>query len=971
MPAVAAGVAFGAISGAATSFILTGAVVLKSVLISAALGGLRALLAPKPPKFEGLGASRPDTRSTVFSAVEPARWITGRARVGGLLAFWHERDGSGGAKDLHIAVVLCEGACDAIEAMWVDGKRVSITRAARAAGLGHLVQPSGGRYRGKLKVYEYFAANGQQGDTLRAAAPGVWTANHRLEGLSWVHVHLTQPPYGNDADKRVWARFPKLEFLVRGIKVTWPGQPTPVWTESAAALRYWWLRERRGVPDTAIDAASVMAAHTLCTQVIHLPLPADYTDFSNRSTRYAINGVVRADDDPVLVEAEMDYAWQGFAVEADGVYVFKPGAERVISRTITPDDIIEIKGVSPAPALQARINAATVSIAQSREHDWLELSLPELTDQPALDRDGERLAQDLGTRAFLADPIAAGRLLAIALRRARASATFTYRVRPGHGFEFLTLQPTDWVTLTDPEHGLDDFQAMVTRVVVNEDWSVELDCVEQPAGVYADTLLLPSLKPRRLDIPTPDIVPDVTGLAAAHTHEVSRDGTVYWHIDVTWDDAPYHTRLRVTDGNDIFREEARIDGVSQRFTVDTPGTYRVTARHITRQGFASDDAAEVTLTFGWADVALPAPVILSTEQYGNSLQMVTEPIINRDVAGIEMRYNRGSIDAADALGALSEDNWFEASRADVTLVAALDGERPLVANVIIPATARYRLFVRLFNRLGNYGPITEIGYKRLVIPGISTLSPQQWPLWAGTLNNLYLWPHDLEFRLYPDYEDRSAITRDQWNGEEGWPFGPVEGYDEAMHTDDSTYYETEIIDLGQNSRIDVVVDAEFVEPPNAADGFTGTVATNTATVEYVYRAVATNTAPDTPTGGAASDDFVPSGWSAASITPSAALAYVFRSTRTQSGGAWTDNDFEAPTLWAKGDITTQTAYDVYMYYGFTDDRAAMSELQITGLVDADAQGNNLVLRYLAFRIHLKQWRGAALSRFVPQIRRLA
>ena len=35
------------------------------------------------------------------------------------------------------------------------------------------------------------------------------------------------------------------------------------------------------------------------------------------------------------------------------------------------------------------------------------------------------------------------------------------------------------------------------------------------------------------------------------------------------------------------------------------------------------------------------------------------------------------------------------------------------------------------------------------------------------------------------------------------------------------------------------------------------VVANTATVEYVYRATAGNVAPATPTGGAATDDYVP------------------------------------------------------------------------------------------------------------------
>ena len=126
----------------------------------------------------------------------------------------------------------------------------------------------------------------------------------------------------------------------------------------------------------------------------------------------------------------------------------------------------------------------------------------------------------------------------------------------------------------------------------------------------------------------------------------------------------------------------------------------------------------------------------------------------------------------------------------------------------------------------------------------------------GTLNNLYRWTQDQQYRLLPDYDTPSTLTRDQIDGVEGWPFGPIEGY------------------------------------------LPGVVVENTDTAEYVYRATATNTAPATPTGGDDTDDFVPTDWSADAPAPTIALPYVWRSTRTQSGGDWEDDDFAAPELWA-------------------------------------------------------------------------
>ena len=355
-------------------------------------------------------------------------------------------------------------------------------------------------YQGKIEVYEYFDADGAQGAELRSAAGAGWTAAHRLHGLSWVYVALTQPDYGEGEDRRFWTAVPDLAFLMRGIKFTWPGQDTPAWTDNAAALRYWFLTQRRGIPAEAIDEASVRAAVTLCGDMVTAELPEGYEDYGATSPRYAVNGVIHAGDDPEQAEAELDFAWQGWVVEAAGVHHFRPGTDRPIVRTLTPDDIIAIEGIQPAPALQDRINAAAMSLAQSREHDWLEASLPEFNDTEAQTRVGGRLPKDLGTRAFVADPIAGGRLLATQIRRARASAAFTYRVKSGRDMEWLAVMPGDWVRIDDPEHALNGFQAMVTRSVVNPGWTVTLELIEQPNGVYADTLHLPALKPRAIDV---------------------------------------------------------------------------------------------------------------------------------------------------------------------------------------------------------------------------------------------------------------------------------------------------------------------------------------------------------------------------------------------------------------------------------------------------------------------------------------
>ena len=152
-----------------------------------------------------------------------------------------------------------------------------------------------------------------------------WGSEHKLDGVSWVAVKLTQTEYGQDLEKRLFTRVPNIEFLVKGIKITWPGQDTPAWTENAAALRYWWETERRGRPASAIHRGDFDAAYTLCQREVTVSLPSGYEDFESTSMRYSINGMVESGDDVSRVETNMDAAWAGQVIEAGGMIRFRPG----------------------------------------------------------------------------------------------------------------------------------------------------------------------------------------------------------------------------------------------------------------------------------------------------------------------------------------------------------------------------------------------------------------------------------------------------------------------------------------------------------------------------------------------------------------------------------------------------------------------------------------------------------------------
>jgi len=369
-----------------------------------------------------------------------------------------------------------------------------------------------------------------------------WTEHHRLQGMSWIYVRLVQPDYGQDLDQRLYQRVPTIEVLVKGRKLTWPGQTDPEWTRNAAAIRYWWETERRGRPASRIDATAFAAAHALCEQVVTLDaLPDSYVreGYSGSHMRYAVDGVISTEEEVADVEAQLDLAWAGEVIEQGGDLYFRPGSSRPVRQTITEGAVIGGPIVAPWLPVQERVNAMHPRLRQSRAHDWTELSLPALSDAPAATRDGETREREVELR-YVTDPLAAARLAAIWLRRLRQSATLELELLPGAALERYELIPTDSVSVTLPtELGWTGKRFSVLRRAILPDGSVSVTLREDDPGIYEDTLVLPPLKPREVSFGRAlDRVYEVQGLGLDEIAALQSDGAVIVELCASWDTAP-------------------------------------------------------------------------------------------------------------------------------------------------------------------------------------------------------------------------------------------------------------------------------------------------------------------------------------------------------------------------------------------------------------------------------------------------
>ena len=220
----------------------------------------------------------------------PVQYALGRTRVGCLLGappFEHEPEDpkenagtlevSDGVRDLHVPLLLSDGACFGLEAIWIDDIRYNLTATAteddgsvryRSYPASPSITPYSSTRGDLFLVRSCFAANGMQGTIYRTLTGR--TGDRYLNHISWVHLQLRQPP--NAAERGIgYSNFPKIEFLINGIVI--PGSDRT--DDSAVQLRRWWREDILGDP-APLDMETYEAAKEYGDEEIRTELDGAY-----------------------------------------------------------------------------------------------------------------------------------------------------------------------------------------------------------------------------------------------------------------------------------------------------------------------------------------------------------------------------------------------------------------------------------------------------------------------------------------------------------------------------------------------------------------------------------------------------------------------------------------------------------------------------------------------------------------------
>jgi len=271
MPPVIVGAVVGAAASTAVAYFTTS--LATSALVSTfatkfaiSLAGSVALsaLSGKPSGSFGAQSQGVLNRDIMIKqAITNRRVIYGTAKVSGPLVFMETTENN---KYLHMVIALASHEVTKINAIYIDDDII----VSEAFGDLDVWDGSGnvttGKYKDKVRIKTHNGASNQTADAdLVAESDGLWTNNHRLQGIAYVYVRL-------EFDQDVFPNgIPNISAIVNGKKVFDPRDSTTHFsTNPALCLRDYLLDTDYGlgVSSSEINDTSFSTAANVCDETV-------------------------------------------------------------------------------------------------------------------------------------------------------------------------------------------------------------------------------------------------------------------------------------------------------------------------------------------------------------------------------------------------------------------------------------------------------------------------------------------------------------------------------------------------------------------------------------------------------------------------------------------------------------------------------------------------------------------------------
>ena len=283
--------------GVGTAIVYGAVYVAVTVAIGYGLSALATSLYAGKLGAGGLNAANPLQMSR--NATPSRRVIYGRTRVSGPMLFAHVSGLNN--KYLYLVVALAGHPCAAMEDIYFNDELVTFDGSGNATG----------KFAGVAKVVKHLGATDQASDAmLVAACPGIWTADHRLRGVTYLAVQLTYDT------AKLPGGIPNITGVAKGRIVYDPRTETSIWSANVALCILDYLISPFGLKAdlaTEIDLPSFVAAANVCDEPVAL------------ATSFNRNCAVTAGDTNIGMStqaaAQLDGITEGMPVAGTGIPV--------------------------------------------------------------------------------------------------------------------------------------------------------------------------------------------------------------------------------------------------------------------------------------------------------------------------------------------------------------------------------------------------------------------------------------------------------------------------------------------------------------------------------------------------------------------------------------------------------------------------------------------------------------------------
>jgi len=668
---------------------------------------------------------------------------------------------------------------------------------------------------------------------LQALFPGVWTSDHRAQGVAYLICEFT---YNETSFP---SGLPLVTALVRGAKVYDPRSGLTAWTDNPALLMrhvYQHASFGRATPTAAEDDRFADAADACDTSTGYVVDGVTVTSALYRAGTVVPYGTAARD-----VLDDLAQAMGGSWAFAGGQFYIKAGvwAGSVLSLTEADLAVVSRNGATeqqhPIELVVHRERASKINTVNPQIWDgsqsYKQVALGPVTDAALVTRDGATLAQDLVLSAVTYAP-QAQHVAGIILRDSRDPLTVTLPFK----LRAYPVELFDTVDLTISRYGWSGklFQ------VVGRSWSPDgllmLTLKETASSIY--TLSAPFTSAggaANTNLPDPWYAPPLGTLTVTSgTDELIKlgDGTIGTRVRVAW---PAVTDSAVLDGGVIEVQYRSVSSTGAWSRMEVPGsetsavisdaldgdvlTIRARARTRLAVGDWGTQAVHTVLGKTEPPPAFDSFLVLvqpdGTRQFNfGYASTTTRPI---DWRGAQIRYIAGNVPSPDwdAMTPLQdEDTFYTASPVEANAPGA--GEWTFSCRSLDTSgnlsTALHQTITLTERRMGE----TFDEYDELAEG------------WLGTLTSCFINADD---ELEATDSTTWATTPATWAGWTRWNYAPAS----------PIYYETPARDLGTavvgSITSDIDADGtESLELATSSDGSTWsawTSASGTFTSRYV------------------------------------------------------------------------------------------------------------------------------------------